>query len=183
MASSSRAPTAVERRVVLEALLKSLGDLSLPRVLPKFPTKAGRELLPKYTAASSTARRDSSPPSCFQVVMRKVQQALNAERRRAALSGATPILFSETDISYSVIINYINPLGNVIGFEDNSVSILTKLSTGRNHADALTRLYNLEHPFAEPPPPPPPPQPQPQPPQSASGAAPSNSAVRASHVT
>ena len=123
MAASARAPHPEERRAFLQAIGPAMDAISLPRVIPKLPTQAGRAPLAKYAAAVGTARRGTEPPTCFTVLMLKLQKAGNAVRRRLArASGVEANLLSEEAISYSYIINIINPIGQIIGFEDASAA-------------------------------------------------------------
>ena len=57
MATSSRTVHIEDRRGLLEALGPAFFSVSLPVVIPKFPTKAGRDPLPKYAAAVGVPRR------------------------------------------------------------------------------------------------------------------------------
>lgn len=144
----SRSVHPEERRTFLEALGPALSAVALPFVIPKFPTKAGRVPLDKYAAPVGVARRGAALPTCFEVVMLRVQTVANATRRRLArASGGTPTLFSETDVSYSFIINIINPIGHVIGFEEASAEVMRTLRSGKNQEEPLARLCRLEPPF------------------------------------
>jgi hypothetical protein len=150
MASSSRSVHPEERRAVLEALQTGFREVALPFVIPKFPSAAGRKPAPQYAAASTTARRGATPPSVFEMVMLRCQRSANVARRRLArASGVEPKLYSEEEVSFSMVINVITPIGHVIGFEDPSV--LAQLAGGRNRSEALDRLCRLEHPFPTPP--------------------------------
>ena len=57
MASTSRAIHPDEVRQTLQSLQAALRDRALPFVIPKFPTQAGRKMLPKYAANATVARR------------------------------------------------------------------------------------------------------------------------------
>ena len=62
----------------MEALQSALRAQALPYMVPKFPTHAGRAMLPKYASAAGIARRGIQPPTVFETVMLKVQKAVNA---------------------------------------------------------------------------------------------------------
>ena len=80
----------------LEALGPALRAVSLPQVIPKFPTQAGRKLLPKYAAAAFIARRGGSSPTVFEEVVLRLQRAANVARLRLARgSGAALSEYSE----------------------------------------------------------------------------------------
>ena len=57
--------------------------------------------------------------------MLKLQKAANATRQRLArASGLSANLLSETEISYSIIINLINPISLVIGLSITMVMLV-----------------------------------------------------------
>ena len=78
--------------------------------------------------------------------MLKLQKAANATRQRLArASGLSANLLSETEISYSIIINLINPISLVIGFEEDSAPILSTLpiASGAECGYGTARLFTL----------------------------------------
>ena len=158
MASSSRSVAPDERRAVLEALAPALRSCALQPMVPKLPTKAGRAAVPLYAAPATVARRGVASPSVMETICLRLQRAANVARKRlarAAGGGTAPTLWSEDAVSYGFIINILNPIGHVIGFDDASTAVLLRLSSGRDQAAALDRLCRLEPPFplADPSPP------------------------------
>ena len=161
--SSCRSIHSDERRAFLQSLPAAMESVSLPVVIPKLPTQAGRNLMHKYASVHGYARRGSELPTVFEVLMLKFQRDANITRRILSRSTSAQVTeWPESTISYAFVINVINPIGNVIGFEDTGASVLKQLTTGRNQEEALLRLCNLLHPF-DAPPEPEPAAPQPSP--------------------
>jgi hypothetical protein len=148
MASSSRAPHPDEVRTVLVALQSAQREYHLPLEIPRLPSKAGRPPPPEYAAAAGRTRGGTTPPTRFEVVMLRVQTAVNATRLRLGrASGISPTLLSEESVSFTLVISIINPLGHAVGFGAAGAADLRRLSQGRNEEAALARLCRFEPPY------------------------------------
>ena len=75
--SSTRHVHPEEVRAVLEALGPALERYNLPVVIPRFPTKAGRSIIDKYSSTVTVGRRGAAPPTLFEAIVIKLQAAAN----------------------------------------------------------------------------------------------------------